>query len=451
MSSQASPTIPSRPLFKDKSFWSLLWTQFLGAFNDNVFKQIVLLLAIQTAVTAAGQSSGRDWQGWATTVFSLPFVVLSGLAGFLSDKYPKRRVIVLSKVAEIVVMFLGLLAFLNYNYWGAIGTWTVLFLMGAQSTFFGPGKYGILPEVFDHRDLPKANGLILMTTFLAIIFGTVVAGFLFDKIIKKPATSLTVVEGGESPTVVATAVQADGLWPASVICIIIAVVGTMTSLGIRPTKSAQPNSKLGIDDWGLAAPVRSMLWNDPPLLKALLVSCVFWMVSGLVLPTVNRLGRDQLLVSAFMTSLLPSATALGIMGGSILSGIFLKKLSPTGQVSLGLGGMVATMVFLGGWTAKGGHWLGYGGCFGLLVVLGLFAAIYAVPLQVFLQGRPPSELKGRMIGTMNQANFVGVLVSGPLYQAMEAFASAMGWPISSLFWMLAICFLPLAILYRLGR
>jgi acyl-[acyl-carrier-protein]-phospholipid O-acyltransferase/long-chain-fatty-acid--[acyl-carrier-protein] ligase len=84
-------------------------------------------------------------------------------------------------------------------------------------------------------------------------------------------------------------------------------------------------------------------------------------------------------------------------------------------------------------------------------VLGIFAAIYAVPLQVFLQSRPPAELKGRMIGTMNQANFIGILLSGPLYQAFEAAASSMGWPISSVFWMLAALVIPLAIFYKLGK
>jgi acyl-[acyl-carrier-protein]-phospholipid O-acyltransferase/long-chain-fatty-acid--[acyl-carrier-protein] ligase len=201
----------------------------------------------------------------------------------------------------------------------------------------------------------------------------------------------------------------------------------------------------------LAASVRELLWRDRPLLKALLVSCIFWMVSGIVLPTVNRLGLSQLQVASTSTSLLTAATALGIMAGSVLAAVVFKGWSPTHQVSLGLGGMVLALVLLGGWLKDGQHWLGYFGCFLLLLLLGGFAAIYAVPLQVFLQDQPPAALKGRMIGTMNQANFVGILFSGPLYQAMEALASLMGWPISSLFWMLAFFLLPLAVRYRLGK
>jgi MFS family permease len=191
--------------------------------------------------------------------------------------------------------------------------------------------------------------------------------------------------------------------------------------------------------------------QDRPLLIALLVSCIFWMVSGIAVPVVNRLGTSQLLVNKSATSLLVAAIAIGIMLGSILAAAVFKRLQPRGQVTLGLWGLALSLVLLGCWTDGGKHLFGYAGCFVGLLVLGIFAAIYAVPLQVFLQSRPPAELKGRMIGTMNQANFIGILLSGPLYQAFEAAASSMGWPISSVFWMLAALVIPLAIFYRLGK
>jgi acyl-[acyl-carrier-protein]-phospholipid O-acyltransferase/long-chain-fatty-acid--[acyl-carrier-protein] ligase len=139
------------------------------------------------------------------------------------------------------------------------------------------------------------------------------------------------------------------------------------------------------------------------------------------------------------------------MLGSILAAAVFKRLAPRGQVMVGLWGLVSSLLLLGGWTDNGNHPFGYPGCFALLVALGVFAAIYAVPLQVFLQSRPPAELKGRMIGTMNQANFVGILLSGPLYQVFEGISSSMGWPISSVFWMLAALIIPLALFYRLGQ
>jgi MFS family permease len=215
---------PLSPLMHDRSFWGMTATQFLGAFNDNLFKQLLLLLLLSvSAVAAAGsaeassEAGGEDMQWVAMFVFALPVVMFSGFAGYLSDRHSKRTVIVLSKVAEIVVMLLGMAAFAVYSTTGLTGALVVLFLMGAQSAFFGPGKYGILPEMLRERDLPRANGFFLMTTFLAIIFGTALAGpmkFWFG----------------------------DRLWLASIACVAIAVAGTLTTLPVRRVPPALPVS-----------------------------------------------------------------------------------------------------------------------------------------------------------------------------------------------------------------
>ena len=154
-------------------------TQFLGAFNDNLFKQMLILLAV-SAPAAAVNAPQQDRQGSANVIFSLAFILFSGFAGYLSDRNPKRNIIVASKVAEIVAMLLGIVAFLLFPIAGLNGLLLVLFLTGVQSAFFGPGKYGILPEMLRKEDLPRANGVMLMTTFLAIILGTAFAGFLND-------------------------------------------------------------------------------------------------------------------------------------------------------------------------------------------------------------------------------------------------------------------------------
>src|SRR5881397_614870 len=106
------------PLFRDRSFWGMTATQFLGAFNDNLFKQLMLLLAIPVGAAAAQKA---DEQGLATMIFSLPFVLFSGFAGWLSDRYSKRTMIVLCKLAEIGIMLLGMLGFLAYGTTGYRG------------------------------------------------------------------------------------------------------------------------------------------------------------------------------------------------------------------------------------------------------------------------------------------------------------------------------------------
>ncbi len=424
-------------LLADKSFWGMTFTQFLGAFNDNLYKQLMLLLAIPVllgganAENAAGAAStGTDTQGWATLVFSLPFVLFSGYAGYLSDRFSKTPIIVLCKVAEIIIMLLGLVAFYFYGRLGFAGTWTVLFLMGAQSAFFGPGKYGILPELFRAKDLARANGIILMTTFLAIIFGTVLAGGL-----------LVLLKDEDGST--------GHLWIGLLACVGIAIAGTLTSLMVRKVPSAQPDIKYTWDCWLISREVYEMLRADKVLLSALLVSCVFWLVSGIAVPTVNRLGLGLLRVDEASTSMLTASIGLGIMIGALLT-IRLCRLGNSDRlVSIGLWGILGALIALGFWTPGGKHLLGFVGSSVALIVMGVFAAIYAIPLQVFLQDRPPSNLKGRMIATMNQANFVGILISGPLYQLFEAIAGHFKLPISSVFWMMSLLVLPLALFYRL--
>lgn len=435
--------IPSSPtaLLADRSFWGMTSTQFLGAFNDNLYKQLMLLLAISIPMAALAGGAvnelaegvvaaepGSDVQGWATLVFSLPFVLFSGYAGYLSDRFSKTPIIVLCKVVEIGVMLLGLLAFYYYDVLGMAGTWVVLFLMGTQSAFFGPGKYGILPELFPNRDLPRANGIILMTTFLAIIFGTVSAGGL----------KVLLTAGGSN----------QNLWLALLVCVGIAILGTLTSLMVRKVPPAQPGIKLTADCMAISNEVSSMLKADRALLSAVLVSSVFWLVSGLAVPTVNRLGL-ALHVDEFKTSMLTASIALGIMPGALFASFLCRKGYGDRSVSLGLWGILGSLVMLGLWSAGGQHLIGFYGSIIALISMGVFAAIFSIPIQVFLQERPPSNLKGRMIATMNQANFVGILISGPLYQVFEWISRAAGWPICSVFLMMGLLVLPLAVFYRL--
>ena len=334
-----TPSQPSQ-LMSDRSFWGMISTQFLGAFNDNLYKQLMLLLAIPVAVAAVAGGAGGlagaelaadeggDIQGWATLVFSLPFVLFSGYAGYLSDRYSKTPIIVLCKVAEIAVMFLGLLAFYFYDNLGIAGTWVVLFLMGSQSAFFGPGKYGILPELFPARDLPRANSLILMSTFLAIIFGTVLAGGLKE-----------VLTGAQGST--------QNLWLGLLVCVGIAIAGTLTSLLVRKVPAAQPGIPLTADCWGVSKDVSTLLKADRVLLGALLVSSVFWLVSGLAVPTVNRLGLGLLNVGDTRTSILTASIGLGIMGGALFASFLCRKGWGDRSVSLGLWGIFGSLVMLG--------------------------------------------------------------------------------------------------------
>jgi len=434
------------------AFLGFLATQFFGAFNDNLFKQLLLLLAIPTAVVAVGaeaaegvavaegfagaaaQPAGPDLQGIATVVFGIPFVIFGGLAGYLADRLSKRTIIVSSKVAEIVVMGLGLLAFLATPFIGFTGLWIVLFLMGLQSTFFGPGKYGILPEMLPRGELNRANGLVLMTTFIAIIIGTAVAGPLKDSIIPAGMPQMD---------------AASGLWIGSLVCMGIAVVGTLTSLLIVRLPAAEPSLKLRAENLAVPREMRSLLWRDRPLLLALFASCVFWLIAGLTIQSVNSLGKTQLGLSDTKTSLMVSLISVGIAAGGALAGQLSRKASDNLVIQLGMWGTVVFCALLSISLPGRGHLLGFAGCIPVLMLLGASAAFFAIPIQVFLQARPPEELKGRMIAVMNQANFFAIVLSGVVYQVLDQIIASGGFPRSALFAAMALLFVPVAILYKM--
>src|SRR3954452_20222781 len=115
-------------LYRDKSFWGMAATQFLGAFNDNLFKQLILLLATPTLLEVQA-GNGVDLQSRAQYVFAAAFLLFSGFAGYLSDRYSKRRIVVICKVAEIFVAFIGMIGFLYFDRIGVNGMFFVLFLM----------------------------------------------------------------------------------------------------------------------------------------------------------------------------------------------------------------------------------------------------------------------------------------------------------------------------------
>lgn len=415
-------------LYRDRAFWGLVATQFLGAFNDNLFKQLMLLLAVPVGAQVLSE---KDQQGLATILFSLPFVLFSGYAGFLSDRYSKRQVIVLSKAAEIGVMLLGMAAFAAYATTGFRGLLLVLFLMGAQSAFFGPGKYGILPELFREEDLPRANGVILMTTFLAIIFGTASAGLLGD------------AAGADRG-------DASQLWMGSAICVAIAVLGTLTSLLIRKLQPAVPGLRFQLSSLAVPPDTRAMLWNDRPLMAALLVSCMFWLVGGVAMQAVNSLGLVQLGLNKTWTSILTATIGLGIAVGAVLAGKLSGGKASFRVVQAGAWGMVLGLLLMAGYRPGPGqeHLLGFAGSIPVLVLLGVSSGCLAIPVQVFLQTRPPEGQKGRMIAVMNQANFIAILMSGVIYSLFDRLVLAAGLPRSPIFALTALLLLPVAIFYR---
>lgn len=419
------------PLLRDRGFVGMAITQFFGAFNDNVFKQLMLLLAVPVGIASLQEV---DQQGLATIVFSLPFVLFSGYAGFLSDRFSKRPIIVLAKIAEIAVMMLGILAFSMYAETGYTGLLCVLFLMGTQSAFFGPGKYGILPEMLRTRDLPRANGIILMTTFVAIILGTAIAGLLGDWLVDPDQPLLA---------------SAGRLWRGSAFCVVIAVVGTVTSLLIRRVPPAKPDLRFQASALWIPPETRRLLANDVMLTLALMASCVFWLVSGIAIQAVNSLGLVQLVLNKTWTSAMTAVIAVGIAIGAVIAGRMCHGRADTRVVRRGAWGLFLFLLVISISLPGGTHLLGFWGSLPVLIILGVSAGMFAIPVQVFIQTRPPDDQKGRMIAVMNQANFIAIMLSGVAYWGFDRIVFDLGWPRSTIFAMMAVLMLPVAVFYRL--
>src|SRR2546429_3085846 len=205
-----------RETLKRQGLQPFLWTQFLGAFNDNLFKMVVSLVAVRMATG----DPGRDLS-IISAVFILPFILFSGYAGQVADVYSKRTVLVVTKSLEIVATALGLIAFV-------VGhlqiTYVVLFLFALQATFFSPAKYGILPEILPDRDLSRANGVLEMSTFVAIVIGVAAGGAMFDAWQKE-------------------------LWMVGVIVVAIALAGTALSFRIPHVAPAAPGRTIDPNPW----------------------------------------------------------------------------------------------------------------------------------------------------------------------------------------------------------
>lgn len=467
------------PLSRDAGFWGMTVTQFLGAFNDNLFKQLVLLLSIApVAIDSLGSAPAMgmwlfggplvlaavspgaipylfvfaaaafdpgavtDRQGLANVMFALPFILTTGFAGYLSDKFGKRGIVIACKVAEIVVMAAGAVGFWVYTQNQSLATlYVVLFFMGAQSGFFGPAKYGILPEMLRASDLPRANGVMLTTTFMAIIFGQFVAGILIEDF-------------------------RDQLWIGSTACIVIAAIGTLSSLWVRKLPPANPTLQFEPSALWIPTDLRKLLLADKPLLAALIVSSIFWMLASMVPGAVNALGIIELYVGAKDTSYLLAVVSIGIAAGGAIGGLASGDSVNFRVLRIGAVGMLVCLALLAvpSWgpprdmtmedlvsrpgVGETRQWLGYYGSGGVLIALGVFTGMFAVPLQVFMQSDPPDEFKGRMIAAMNLVNWVGIVLAGVLYSALATLIESNGWPRCTMFAFIAAMMLPVALFYH---
>jgi acyl-[acyl-carrier-protein]-phospholipid O-acyltransferase/long-chain-fatty-acid--[acyl-carrier-protein] ligase len=359
-----------KQLLKDHGFQAFLWTQFLGALNDNLYKTVVSLRAVDVAAQA-----GPDYLAIAGAVFVLPFLLFSGYSGHLADRVSKRSVLIAVKVFEIGAMGIGLAVFFTQSLNLML---VVLFLMALHSTIFSPAKYGIVPEMLPEKALSRANGLLEMTTFMAIVLGTSISSFLFD--FWKP-------------------------WQLGLAMVGVAVTGFLISLRIPRTHVEKTQEPFR---WNPLADViigTKHLLRDRPLWLTVLGISYFWMLGALFQLNLLLYASEVLHVDHQHMAWMITALAVGLGVGNLLAG----KLSGD-RVEMGLVPVGSFLMGLAA-VALAASKSSYGWSIAVLTLMGVVSGPFIVPLNAFLQSRAESGEKGRMMATNSFFNTLGLMIA----------------------------------------
>lgn len=275
-------------LLLSRRFLPLFITQFFGALNDNVFKNALLIL-ITFKLAENFEMSAEKMVTLVGALFIAPFFLLSATAGQLSDKYEKSIMIKIIKTVEIILMFIAAIGFYTESIYVLV---TTLFLMGAQSTFFGPLKYSIIPTHLKDHELIAGNGLIEAGTFIAILVGTIIGGIFI--------------------------LMDTGVLIISTIIIANAIIGLVASLFIPEAKASDPsiNVKCNIivESWNI---LKTTTKNRSVFLSILGISW-FWLVGATFLSLFSAYTKDILGGSEHVVTLLLTIFSLGIALGSLL-------------------------------------------------------------------------------------------------------------------------------------
>ena len=357
-----------------RGFWSLFITQFQGAFSDNVLKNLVVFLIVGMSMSLTEKHRIGELVG---ALFALPFILFSMAGGFLADRHSKRTITIAVKIFEVFVMSLALVGLIRQSIPLLLCT---VFLMGTHSAFFGPSKYGSLPELLPPGKLSWGNGLLELGTFMAIILGTVFAGILSVHFKDRHGWS-------------------------GLLLIVLSFLGLATSLGITRIPAANPTKRFQAnflaDLFGRLASIK----NDRPLRLAVAGNSFFNFIGALMLLNLFFYGSDVLRVDEIQIGKLCAALALGIGAGSVAAGYLSGSKIEYGLVPLGAAGLCVAAISL---TPSG---LTFGSAVVRLALLGFAGGFFIVPIAALLQHRPDPDKKGEIQAMANLLSFVGVFLA----------------------------------------
>jgi len=313
-----------KSLITSRRFAPLFWTQFLSAFNDNFLKNaLIFLVLFQLGQGGATASGSGALVALASGVFIAPFLFLSALGGELADKYDKSRLARLTKLVEVAGAGLAVTGMILAS---LPVLFAALFVFGAMSALFSPVKYSLLPEHLETRELPRANAWIEAGTFLAILGGTISAGFLFTS--ETPALAF-------APAMI---LLAFGCYGASRL--------------IPRAPAAAPDLKV---DWNVASATWRILADlaaDRRLLKVAFMNAWFWLVGAVVLSILplmvkDYLGGDETAVTGFLTVFAVSIGLGSALAAWLSAGRVVLLPAPVGTALIALFTLDAALTLAG--------------------------------------------------------------------------------------------------------
>jgi len=403
-----------KPLLTQRRFSSFFWTQFFGAFNDNVFKNALVILISYQSIKAFNLDT-RQLVALCGGLFILPFFLFSAFAGQLADKYPKQQLIRIIKFAEIVIMAIGLVGFLNGQIYLLF---FVLFLMGLHSTFFGPIKYSILPQLVTEEELVGGNALVEVGTFIAILLGTIGGGVLASM--------------GHQGTVI-----------VGVVTVVLAVLGLLASLRILPLPAQAPDLRIARDPITPAIDTFRATCQTRAVFLSVLGISWFWFFGAAFLSLLPTYTKEVLHADEHVVTLFLSAFCIGIALGSLLCERFSDKklelgLVPLGSIGISVFGLdlffVGVPQFVKNAVAKNvasdpdkllsvtqfiHHSTGIRIALDLFL-LAIFSGFFTVPLYTLIQQRADAARRSRVIAGNNILNALFMVLSSVTLMALFA-------------------------------
>ena len=369
---------------KEAAFRWLNATQFLGAFNDNLFKGFVTMFLILLI---------PEWKGFllggATILFAIPFLCFTAYAGFLADRFPKNRVTVALKYAELAVMSLAVPLFWFSSPWLLFA---VLFLMSLQSALFSPTKYGIVPELVKKERLTEANSVLVMWSYLAIIAGAAAA---------PGAAWLLRAKLGLAPNGAYTVSQ--------LLCVVVAVAGVLASTRVWRLPPANP--RLHPDLLFVRRLWRTTAWvrRDRELLLAMAGTGLFSLVASFLQIDLVAYGVNTLGLSTEGAQFQFFYAAIGIAVGAWIAGRLSRR-----NVEMGLMPIGAGLLALGTFGLALRASPAPVAVAALVFSAGVGAGMFVVPLDTFLQMRLPPDRRGEGLALNSFVSWIGVLLAGLL-------------------------------------